>query len=107
VGHPQNRPRTTAPEVFRKLCGISWTHIECRKQPFGQQLICDAAPPAARMAHLKMIARRGLGSSHATAVNKKAPMMLIAKTYTTARTAVIGGDANVIKYRALCGHKSK
>jgi hypothetical protein len=41
VGHPQNRPRTTAPEVLRKLCGILWTHIECRKQPVGQQLICD------------------------------------------------------------------
>ena len=40
-------------------------------------------------------------------MNKKAPMMLIAETYTTARTAVIGGDANVIKYRELCDHKPK
>jgi hypothetical protein len=45
------------------------------------------------MAHLKTMAKRRFGSSHSTAVNRKAPMKMIAEAYITASTAVIGGDA--------------
>jgi hypothetical protein len=38
-----------------------------------------AAPAAAMIAHLKMKARRRLGSNWSTAVNRKAPMRIIAE----------------------------
>jgi hypothetical protein len=63
------------------------------QNPQGNSCFAIAAPTAARMAHLKTMAKRRFGSSHSTAVNRKAPMKMIAEAYITASTAVIGGDA--------------
>ena len=45
----------------------------------GNNRLAIAAAPAARRAHLKTKARRRFDSSHSTAVNRKAPMKMIAE----------------------------
>ena len=46
----------------------------------GNNCFAIAAPPAARIAHLKTMARRRFGSSHSTALNKNAPTRMIVET---------------------------
>jgi hypothetical protein len=54
----------------------------------GSRCLATTAPPAARIAHFKMIAMRVFGSNHCTAANRKAPMIMIAKIKRTTNMAV-------------------
>ena len=91
-----------APRGLRKLCGISIGPISiAASEPFGQQLICDAAPPAARMAHFKMMAKATIGFEPLDRREQERTDDADREDMTgTVRTAVIGGDANGIKYRS-------
>ena len=74
----------------RQRCSPQYVEIDqaipfaVRRSPQGNNCFAIAAPPIARIAHFKTMARRRFGSSRPTASNRNAATRIIIETYRLA-----------------------